>query len=260
MLIKLLKYDFKDLFKSLVPIYLVSFLVAFLTRVFNFAADKISLLKFPAGIISGLSIILIIGIPIATIILCISRYYKNMVKDEGYLTHTLPVKKGSLIISKLIVATVFMFVSILASISVIFLAFNIDIEIFDSLFKFIREIYEYDYLIVYIIAITLIISHINNLLLVYTSISLGQMHSGNKAIYSIIYGVVLYNVSQILSALLIFAPSLFIKDYIKKLDESNIDINYLNGFLIYVVIIIILMSIAYYIICKKSMEKKLNLD
>ena len=43
-----------------------------------------------------------------------------MIKDEGYLTHTLPVKKGDFVISKLITSVISMGASILVSLAVIF--------------------------------------------------------------------------------------------------------------------------------------------
>ena len=111
MLTKLLKYDFKSIFKSLAPIYLIAILLAFLTRIFNIAADKVSLLEYPAGFVSGLTVIVIIGIPFITFILGIAKYYTNMVKDEGYLTHTLPVRTTSILFSKIIIGSLIIFIT-----------------------------------------------------------------------------------------------------------------------------------------------------
>ncbi len=260
MLTKLLKYDFKALFKSLIPIYLVAFLISLLTRVFDFASTKVSLLDYPAGLIKGLTIIMIIGIPIATFIFSIIKYYNNMVKDEGYLTHTLPVKKSSLVLSKLITSTVAMGVSILVSIAVIFLAFNISDDIYKAFGELFDVINKYSVWIVPNILFNIILGYIGNMLLIYASISLGQKHNGNKAVYSVIYGTVMYNVTQIVSALVLFLPAIVDKNYMTKFEQEVPNANFLNGFMLYASIISIVICVAYYIISKKALEKKLNLD
>lgn len=220
MLTKLLKYDFKSLFKSLLPIYLIAVLVALLTRLFNMAADSISVLQYPSAIISGLTILLIIGIPFATFIFSIVKYYNNMVKDEGYLTHTLPVKKGSLVISKLITATSAIIISLLVSISITFLAFDISSDLLAMIGELIIKANDYDMLLIPIITLTILVSYISNLLLIYASISLGQMHNGNKGVYSVVFGIVLYNASQLVSTVLMFVPAIFIDGYIENFEKE----------------------------------------
>lgn len=260
MLTKLLKYDFKSLFKSLIPLYLVAFLLALLTRVFDFASDNISLLEYPAGLVKGLCIIMIIGIPIATFIFSVVRYYNNMVKDEGYLTHTLPVKKNDLVLSKLISSTFAMGASILVSIALVFLAFNVGDELLKSLGDLIEKINSYSVWMIPNMLLALVVGHISNMLLIYTSISLGQMRSGNKAAYSFIFGILIYNVTQIVSSLILFVPALFMKDYISNFEKEVPSAGFINGFVLYASIISIIICIVYHIINVKALEKKLNLD
>lgn len=260
MLTKLLKYDFKTLFKSLTPIYLIAILIAFLTRIFNIGADKISLLEYPAGIISGLCILLIIGIPFVAFILSIIKYYNNMVKDEGYLTNTLPVKKSSLVMSKLISSTIAMGASIIVSIAVLFLAFNIGDQFFKILGDLINEINKYDKWIILLVFISIVIGHISNMLLIYASISLGQMHNGNKALYSVIYGIVIYNVTQIVTTIILFVPAIFNKNYLAEFEQNVPAATFINMFLIFAIIVSIVICVIYYFVTVKALDKKLNLD
>lgn len=260
MLKKLLKYDLKSLFKSLIPIYLIAWLLALLTRIFSFFEDKISLLQFPAGLVKGLCIVMIIGLPIATFILSIVKYYNNMVKDEGYLTHTLPVKKNSIVLSKIIVALFAMGVSIIASFITIVLAFNISNDIIDVLKGLYKEIMNYDKWIILLIGLSIVISYISNLLLIYLAIGLGQKHNGNKKVYSFVWGIALYNVTQVVSSILLFIPSIFNSKYMSSFDEEVPDASFINGFLIYALIVSILICIVYHVINVKILEKKLNLE
>jgi len=258
MLNKLIKYDFKSLFKTLIPVYLITLLLAIFTRFSMFLADKSAIFDYPAGLICGLCVMAIIGVPFATFIVSVIKYYNNMVKDEGYLTHTLPVKKSALVLSKLITSSVIIGISLLVSLAAIFLGFDVDVDFFKKLFI---ELFEkVDHLLIFLIAIAIVIGYVSNMLTVYASIALGQKHNGNKKVYSIVYGIVLYNINQIVSSILLFMPSLFDKNYMKYLDQDTPPYSFLNGFLIFAITISILMSIAYYFITIKTMEKKLNLD
>lgn len=60
-----------------------------------------------------LSIIGILLIPLFTQIILIIRYYQHFFSDEGYLTFTLPVKKTSLLDSKLVTGFIYMLSSYL---------------------------------------------------------------------------------------------------------------------------------------------------
>lgn len=258
MLNKLIKYDFKSLFKTLTPIYLITLLLAIFTRFSMFLADRSAIFDYPAGLICGLCVIAIIGIPFATFIVSIIKYYNNMVKDEGYLTHTLPVKKSSLIISKLLTSSILVGISILVSIAAVFLGFDIDMKIIKDLFT---ELFDkVDHLFIFLIALAVVVGYISNMLTVYAAIALGQKHNGNKKVYSIVYGIVLYNVNQIVSSIIIFIPSLFNKNYMKYLEQDMPPYTFLNGFMTFALIISIIMGIAYYFLTVKTMEKKLNLD
>ena len=59
-------------------------------------------------IMSGLSIfiygILFIGLMVITFVVCIIRFYKSLLGDEGYLMFTLPVETWKHIFNKLLIA------------------------------------------------------------------------------------------------------------------------------------------------------------
>jgi len=96
-------------------------------------------------------------------------------------------------------------------------------------------------------------------LVIYASIALGQKHN-NKIIYSVIYGVVLYNINQILSTVFMLIPRLFSKNYFEIFDDETASIAQVNGLLIYALGISIIFIIGYFVLTTKTLEKKLNLD
>lgn len=260
MLKKLMKYDFKTLSNALLPIYLISLILSVIARITSELTEKIAILRIPSNFILTLSVLTSIGIVFATFIVGIMKFYNSMVKDEGYLTHTLPVKKSNLILSKLITMSLFQIVSLLISFVTLYISLKLnETEIFKMVKDLITEIVRYNNWIVLLMILSFIFGYINNILLMYTSISLGQKHNSNKLVYSVIYGIVIYNISQIISV--IFLVPLMFNDYImteleKQIPESSV----LNLVLLISIFITIVMSVIYFIITKKMLEKKLNLE
>lgn len=261
MLSKLLKYDFKALIKVLFPVYGVSLLVALLTRLTNTFTNSGSLLAIPNGFISVLFVIVLIGIPFITFILTIIKFYQNLIKDEGYLMHTLPVKKSSLVLSKAISACVMLLVSLGVSISLLFVGVY-GLWFDNGFFKLISELYQilsqYQ-LFFWLTLVTSALGFITQQFMFYGAIALGQKHNSKKIVYSVIYLIVLYTINQ-MSGFILLIPMMFNPEWSRYLNSTTPPIDILNGYLIATIVISVLFVIAYYILTVKMLDKKLNLE
>lgn len=106
MLRKLLKYDFKSVFKywwiAAVSSLALCVIGGGCINVFQIERDLPDVVDASAGLMFGISIFGLIAFLILSQILVFVRFYKNFFTDEGYLTFTLPVKRSSLLNSKLI--------------------------------------------------------------------------------------------------------------------------------------------------------------
>ena len=90
MLNKLLKYDLKYVYKTLIVFYILDFVFALLTRGIRLFENS-SLMQFVAFIMNIVTIVSFIATIIINIMKLWSRFVNNIYKDESYLTHTLPV-------------------------------------------------------------------------------------------------------------------------------------------------------------------------
>ena len=122
MLRKLLKYDLVWVYKVVLVFYILSVLSAGLTRIF-FSIDDSVLFAILGGIFRGIMIGLIINSLINGLIRCWVRFGTNIYKDESYLTHTLPVSKSAIFLSKVITAIICSFTSVLVALLSVFVAF-----------------------------------------------------------------------------------------------------------------------------------------
>ncbi len=116
MFAKLLKHDLRAVFKhwwiGAVAVLGVSIFGGFSILLAS-ATTKYTALTDLGTAGTMIAIIGILLVPLFTQIILIVRYYQHFFSDEGYLTFTLPVKKTSLLDSKLITGFIYMFSSYL---------------------------------------------------------------------------------------------------------------------------------------------------
>lgn len=112
MLGKLIKYDLMADWKKYSALYAATLLVS----VMLFTTGKIKehirdnrILVMVENMFGILFTTLIAAIGIMVVVLTVMRFYKNVMRDEGYLTHTLPVHTWQILVSKLISSYVWFF-------------------------------------------------------------------------------------------------------------------------------------------------------
>src|SRR5699024_10527300 len=122
MLLKLLKYDFRSMWKTFSLVWGACLVIALVNR-FTLPLDgQDSVVIGDSEILSIVTALAFFGVLfamfVAVMIFIVQRFYKGLLGDEGYLMNTLPVPAWQLVLSKLICAV---FVSI-ASMVIVFLA------------------------------------------------------------------------------------------------------------------------------------------
>ena len=106
---KLIKYDFMDVSKLMLPFYIGMGVMGIVIRIFWFVLlnEKIDeRVRISTGVFQVMSYfgyaIAIIGIILMTYYAVIIRYYRSIYGNEGYLTNTLPIETYEIILAKLL--------------------------------------------------------------------------------------------------------------------------------------------------------------
>ena len=136
---KLMKYELRSMLRTFLPLWGAILVVALLNRcTLQIESLRDWLGGVPAILMMVLYVIAIIAIAIVALVFMIQRFYNGMLKDEGYLMFTLPVKTSQLIWGKCLSATILTFVtSLFCLLSVAILVVNNDLihemqELFSS--------------------------------------------------------------------------------------------------------------------------------
>ena len=262
MLGKVLKYDIKSMGKSLFPLYLAILITAIVIRCFGFLAESFGVFKIINDLITGLFIVLLIGTFFYTFFVAIKRYYKNLYADESYLTHTLPVKVDTLLSSKVITSLIYIIVS---SITVTLgLLIAMDMTAVIALVKvFLQQatiMFETQKLTIIIFGLLfMLLGYMTYVFMAYAGISLGQSHSNNKIVFSIVYCIALYYIGQIIMLIFLGIMMLSSPELITNLNNNTTDADAAKNIMLFALGADALLCIAYYVICHNRL-KNLNLQ
>ncbi len=118
---KLMKYDIRNMTRILIYFYFISVIAAGITRLINLG-DHIQFIAIIGKVFEGITIAAVVNIIINTFThIIIKGFIYNFYKDESYLTHTLPVTKKQLLISKYLSSLIVILISVTVSVASLFI-------------------------------------------------------------------------------------------------------------------------------------------
>lgn len=279
MLRKLIKYDFKALSRYLIVIHAMLLITAVLGRLLFVGR----IMSDPGRLSNAGAIATIIGIIIyvilfmtavfGTMLMIAICFYKNLYSDEGYLTHTLPVTRGQLLISKTVSGSVWMLLDMMMVILSLFILV-LTRPVLDSFSSSWDELLSamgfpastgYGKILL-AFAVLFIVSAVGNVVLIYVSITIGQLFSNHRVLGAV---VVYFVINTIVSIICSIAGTVYsMSSFIHAADESSF-VMMVNDGVIYQVyarlflfslVLEIILAIGAYTVTYLLMQKKLNLN
>ena len=253
MLGKVLKYDFKNMGKMLIPLYVMTLGVCLLTRLLYMGAEHFKVFEILSFLTNVTGLLLLVATVVLTFVVVVKRFYTTLFKEEGYLTNVLPVKMEIHILSKLICSLIFNILAVLVFIGSFFIMYY-SIELTEGMTSFIGVFKQ----IIFYSVILIILTLQSYEMLIYAAYSIGQRKNKNKILYSIISGIGLYFISQIISLITIFIVSKVQPNYLELLE--SVDIEAIKVTLIIANAICIVNIIIYHSLTVWSLNKKMDLE
>lgn len=263
MLTKLLKYDLKYMIKNMSVFYILALFFAITTRIL-FTIDQSIIVNIISQISVGCMFAMVANILINTMMRSWVRFKDSIYKDEGYLTHTLPVTKNDIYNSKFIQALIFFILGFIVIILSLFITYYTK-DRWIVLTKYISTIttglnFNITLFIIGMMAI-IFLEIFNAIQCGFLGIILGHKKNNGKIGFSVLFGFIAYLLSQSLVLLLVFIVGLF-DSSIMDLFKSSTSLN-AHSFKVLVLLAIILYILIVWImsiICKKEFNKGVNLD
>jgi len=263
MLKKLLKYDLKNIFKFLVIFYSLALFFAVLTRIF-LSIENSFIMNIIGQVCSAITISMMFSILINNLMRLWVKFKQNLYGDESYLTHTLPIEKKTIYLSKVIVAIITLFVSVAVIGLTIFIAYysKENLELLKDLLLIVSNAYG-GTIIKIVIAFLFIffLEFINVLQSGFTGIILGHKMNNAKVGYSVLFGFGTYMVIQVFALITLFITALFNQDLMNLFITNEILNIEMIWVIIYLAIIIYLITfVVGYFVNLKLFKKGVNID
>ena len=182
------------MWKQFSMIWLAALVIALLNR-FALPFNRQGGLGTENELLAVITISVFIGVMCAMFVVAmvfvLTRFYRGLLGDEGYLMHTLPVKTWQLVFSKLVCAVVVTVVNVLVSFLAMFLMMPINwIEVFDmELWKrlvqgMLRQpdalLYLAEFFLLCVVALSLMVT------MVYLSMAIGHLFHRRRVLMSVV--------------------------------------------------------------------------
>ncbi len=255
MLGKLIKYDLKYIYKQLFIFYLIVLFTAVLARVTDFETNSFVVIfihEFAQGCAYGFSFGMFINASMRTW----ARFHQNFYKDESYLTHTLPISRFTLWSAKFLTSLIVVLVSGLTFL----IAFLIMTPFNDLIHDWnLNDPSALRFYITMLIAAFFQITYIVQC--GFTGILIGHRSNNNRALHTVIWGLITYCAGIIILAALVLLWSLcdnYIHDFI--FNGTLGEITQFNKLIVGFGIIYCGLNIATYFINAKLLARGVDVD
>lgn len=196
MLGKLLKYDFRSMLKQFALVWPAALVLGLINR---FTMQHVVTSSTLAGeIVSGSAMLvyvfILIGMFILSVIFMIQRFYKGLLRDEGYLMHTLPVRPWQLITAKLLCAMTVVIISFLVAVLSGLLIFPLEWQDYLGAFRAfwdsvrtVSQFYLGQTILVFVeFLLFLLLNMASRFLQMYQSMAIGHLFGKNRILMSVV--------------------------------------------------------------------------
>ncbi len=265
MLGKLIKNEFKATSRLILPLYIVLLVVTIINKIVIEIQDSSTVAITENKVFIAFAAILVLtyflslmAVGALTIIFLIKRFYDNMLKDEGYLSFTLPVTTGQHLISKIVVSYTWVLTTILSLIASVLILMS-GKGIVDEAKSFwtglIEVIQDGNQMIAIVVILCIVLSIYNIVITPYLCFSVGQRFNGHKILGAFITYVVVYIINQVIGVITMVA-FFAVGSNLDQLTDGEI----FSMTMYYECALLLIESTIFTLITYHMLDKKLNLD
>lgn len=290
MLKKLIKYDILADYKKYAAVYIAmlasSVMMLFFDKMTSWISNN-TFIEVMAVVFTMVFFALCLVAGVMILVLSTIRFYKNVMRDEGYLTHTLPVPTWQVIASKLITVYIWFFASLIVSVICGSIAAGTPMWIFhifggpndeafrkgveagfalstdgapfsstDSAYEMVTSGFS-------LYAVYMLFSPLCAMAAVYFACALGNLFSRSKLAMSVLmYFLLAFAESIVGGSISVFITPQFVAEASKYGEDIPLELilNYLYEVMTASLIASIVLSIGFLIGAERIFAKKLNLE
>ena len=264
MLRKLLKYDLRANMKLYLFIWPAMLLLAGLQRLLLELPVTGFLSHFLMSLLTGLMVLALIAMVVLCFVICVIRFYSGLLRREGYLMFTLPVKPWQLLLSKLLAAMLTLIPTcIFAYFGIALILSGTTDGVWNTMFNFSQILDQPLSAGTLILAgLTVLATVANMILRVYCVSCLGHLFRRARIFLSILFYYLIGVLMQITSMLTLvsvnYEPNTFVNSVFTWVESLSFN-GAMSAFLGTILLINVAIGCVYFFVSEVILRKRLNL-
>ncbi len=265
MLRKLLKYDLRANMKLYLFIWPAMLLLAGLQRLLLELPVTGFLSHFLMSLLTGLMVLALIAMVVLCFVICVIRFYSGLLRREGYLMFTLPVKPWLLLLSKLLAAMLTLIPTcIFAYFGIALILSGTMNGIWNTMFNFSQILDQPLSAGTLILAgLTVLAAVANMILRVYFVSCLGHLFRRARIFLSILFYYLIGVLMQIASMMTLvsvnYEPNTFVNSVFTWVESLSFN-GAMSAFLGTILLINVAIGCVYFFVSEVILRKRLNLE
>ncbi len=265
MLRKLLKYDLRANMKLYLFIWPAMLLLAGLQRLLLELPVTGFLGHFLMSLLTGLMVLALIAMVVLCFVICVIRFYSGLLRREGYLMFTLPVKPWLLLLSKLLAAMLTLIPTcIFAYFGIALILSGTTDGVWNTMFNFSQILDQPLSAGTLILAgLTVLAAVANMILRVYFVSCLGHLFRRARIFLSILFYYLIGVLMQITSMLTLvsvnYEPNTFVNSVFTWVESLSFN-GAMSAFLGTILLINVAIGCVYFFVSEVILRKRLNLE
>ena len=265
MLRKLLKYDLRANIKLFLFIWPAMLLLAGLQRLLLELPMTGFLSHFLMSLLTGLMVLALIAMVVLCFVICVIRFYSGLLRREGYLMFTLPVKPWLLLLSKLLAAMLTLIPTcIFAYFGIALILSGTTDGVWNAMFNFSQILDQPLSAGTLILAgLTVLAAVANMILRVYFVSCLGHLFRRARIFLSILFYYLIGVLMQITSTLTLvsvnYEPNTFFNSVFTWVETLSFN-GAMSAFLGTILLINVAIGCVYFFVSEVILRKHLNLE
>ena len=262
MLKKLLKYDLEWCYKPLLVFYILAIFFSIIVRIVESFEQSLIVLIIDK-ICCGIVIAMIINILINCFMRNWARFVKNIYKDESYLTHTLPVSKNKIYLSKILTAIITLltsFIVIIVCLAIATLNKDTWVVLKESLEQSAIYFDSSVFSLIFVMIITIFFEFLFMMMSGILGIIIGHRSNDLKIVKSIVMGFVIYMILSSMSLVALFVAGLLNSDIMSLFNNIEVSSNALKSMMLVGILVYAIYNLGIYFIGNKLFNKGVDVD
>ncbi len=262
MLKKLLKYDLEWCYKPLAVFYILAIFFSIIVRIVE-SFDQTLIVLIIDKICCGVVIAMIVNILINCFMRNWARFVRNIYKDESYLTHTLPVNKNKIYLSKILTAIITLltsFIVIIVCLDIATLNKDTWIILKHSLEQSAVYLDSSVFSLIFVMIITIFFEFLFMMMSGILGIIIGHRSNNFKIVKSIVIGFFIYMILSSMSLGALFVAGLLNSDIMSLFNNIEVSSKALKSMMLVGILVYAIYNLGIYFIGNKLLNKGVNVD